>query len=61
MSKQINLTNISSNTSTEIILRNFMVSSNNDVKIQASYNINVKCYGYNIIGDNITLTVNYSG
>ena len=57
MPKQINLTNITSDNLTEIILRNFMVASNNDIKISANNNIDVKCYGYNMIGDNVTLSV----
>ena len=55
--KQINLTAITTYEDTEIILRNFMVASNNDIKILSNDNVIVKCYGYTLIGDNIRLVI----
>ena len=34
-----------------------MVASNNDIKILSNDNVEVKCYGYTLIGDNVRLTI----
>jgi photosystem II stability/assembly factor-like uncharacterized protein len=52
---KIVLADISSGIKTKLIFRNFMITTKNDIEISANENVNIKCYGYTLISDNLKL------
>jgi hypothetical protein len=55
--KKIILSGIVSDIETELIFRNFMITTKNDIEISANENVNIKCYGYTLISDNLKLYI----
>jgi hypothetical protein len=57
--KKIIVSNIITDIPTQIVLRNFMITTRNDIVLKADENVDLKCYGYTLISDNLKLSVEY--